>query len=969
MPTLLPLLAAALLGAAGTAAPAADVDPAARVDVFIGTGGHGHTHPDATRPFGLVQLGPDTRRNGWDGCSGYHFTDDELYGFSHTHLSGTGIPDYGDVLFLPGRGRVRTPDGSAVPFVKGSERAAPGYYAVRLAKARVDVQLTATEHCGLHRYVFPPGKDAHVTVDLEYRDRVVASVLRVVDDSEIEGMRRSSSWAENQVVWFVARFSKPITSYALYEDAERREGVAGIKGGNVRGVFSFGEEGGALLARVGISAVDLDGARRNLDAELGTRSFDEVRDEARAAWNDALGAIEVEGGTDEQRTIFTTALYHSLVAPNLWSDVDGRYLGMDGEIHRIDGARRYTVFSLWDTFRATHPLYTLIEPERTREFVETFLGMDREHGRLPVWELAANETDCMIGNHSISVIADAWAKGIRGYDGNAALDAMVRTANLDHFGLGDYRRQGFVSADATAESVSRTLEYAYDDACIARMADDLGRPDVAATFHRRAQAWRHLLDPETGFFRARSHQMWVEPFDPARVDLHYTEANAWQYGLFVPHDVEGLMGALGGEAALVDRLDAMFEADTTTTGRQQADITGQIGQYAHGNEPSHHMAWLYHYAGRPDRSARRVREILDRMYAAAPDGLSGNEDCGQMSSWYVLSAIGLYAVDPGSPQWAIGAPIFRTATLRLGEGERFTIETEGEGAIVTAAHLNGRDLPRSWIAHDEIAAGGVLRLTLGDTPSTWGTAPADRPVSRGGGPRVPAAPFLRGGTARFRDSVTVTAASADPDADVLWSTGDDAAQWNVATGPLTFRGTTDLHLVAERAGVRSPVVSTRLYRLPNDWTVSLARPPAPQYSAGGPESLVDGLPGELDWRIGGWQGWENEDFEAVVDLREERPVHAVGAGFLQDVRSWIWMPTTVEVAISRNGRSWTTLPPPECSVAEDDYEVQRHELLAQADGAAARFVRVRATGVGTCPEWHPGAGGKAWIFVDEILVR
>lgn len=982
MRSLLPLLAAALFatGPAGAAPPAAGsaaatgaADRASRVDVFIGTGGHGHTHPGATRPFGMVQLGPDTRRDGWDGCSGYHFTDETLYGFAHTHLSGTGIPDYSDVLFLPGTGAAGVPDGSPVPFAKASERAAPGWYSVRLPGggpgAGIDVELTATERCGFHRYVFPPGRDAHVTVDLEYRDRVVASVLRVVNDHEIEGMRRSSSWAKDQVVWFVARFSKPITAYALYDGGERREGVAGIKGGDARGVFSFGDGGGELLARIGISATDLDGARRNLDAELGARPFAEVRDDARAAWNEALGAIEVEGGTPEQRTILTTALYHSLVAPNVWSDADGRYLGMDGKVHRIDGARRYTVFSLWDTFRATHPLFTLIEPERTREFIETFLGMDREHGRLPVWELAANETDCMIGNHSISVIADAWAKGIRGYDGNAALDAMIRTANLDHYGLGEYRRQGFVPADAHAESVSRTLEYAYDDACIARMAEDLGRLDMAATFHRRAQSWRHLLDPETGFFRARSHQMWVTPFDPARVDLHYTEANAWQYGLFVPHDVEGLMDALGGEAALIDRLDAMFDADTTTTGREQADITGLIGQYAHGNEPSHHMAWLYHYAGRPDRSATRVREILERMYAAAPDGLSGNEDCGQMSSWYVLSAMGLYAVDPGSPQWVIGAPLFASATLRLGRGRRFTIRAEGDGSVVTAATLKGAPLTRSWIAQEEIARGGVLRLTLGDAPSAWGTARADRPTSRGEGPRVPAAPFLRGASARFRESVTVTVASADKDADLFWAVGDGTPGWRLVTGPLTFRGTTDLHLVAELGGVRSPVVATRLYRLPNGWTVTLARPPAPQYSADGPVSLVDGLPGELDWRIGGWHGFENDDFEATVDLGEARPVRAAGGGFLQDVRSWIWMPKAVDVAISLDGTSWTTLPPPAYAVAEDDYEVQRRELLARADGVRARYVRVRATTVGTCPAWHPGAGGDAWIFVDEIIIR
>jgi len=672
-------------------------EPVDEVDPFIGTGGHGHTFPGATLPFGMVQLSPDTRLEGWDGCSGYHYSDDVIYGFSHTHLSGTGISDYGDILFMPLTGEPHLDNGHggdptsgyASRFEKGSERAGPGWYAVRLADYDIEVELTATERSGLHRYRFPEGAPAWVIVDLTHRDELLDFALRSVGEQEIEGFRRSTGWANDQPVHFAARFSRPFLK-------------AEIVGAKAR--LHFGEEGGELLLRVGISAIDIAGARRNLEAEQDERGFDDIRQAARAAWNAALGKIEIIGGSAEQREIFYSALYHAMIAPNLYSDVDGRYRGMDGKRHRVHMRRQYTVFSLWDTFRSAHPLYTLIETERTREFIQTFLTMYEQGGRLPVWELAANETDTMIGYHAIPVIADAWLKGIRGFDSRWVLGAMVHSATRDHFGLAAYRRQGFIGSEDDGESVSKTLEYSYDDWCIARMAESLNKRELAAEYDRRSQGWRHLLDPESGFMRARRNQRWVEPFDPRRVDNNYTEANAWQYSFFVPHDIEGLIAAHGGDRNFVERLDALFEAESATTGRTQADITGLIGQYAHGNEPSHHMAWLYHYTGRPDASARRVRQILDQLYTAEPDGLSGNEDCGQMSSWYVLAAIGLYPVTPCSDQYLLGVPLFEKVTLNLESGQAFTIGARGAGDYIESATLNGAPLTRSFLRHSEIAA-------------------------------------------------------------------------------------------------------------------------------------------------------------------------------------------------------------------------------------------------------------------------
>ncbi len=812
----------------------AQQDPTRFVDPRIGTGGHGHTYPGATLPFAMVQLSPDTRLEGWDGCSGYHDSDRVIYGFSHTHLSGTGISDYGDVLLMPMTGPPKLENGAAAGpdqgyasrFEKSTERAEAGFYAVELADYRIGVELTVTERAGFHRYRLPAGRQAHVIVDLEHRDRVVDAGLTVVGDREIEGFRRSTGWAEDQVVYFVARFSRPFAA-------------PGLAAGDRIAALSFGDAGGELMVQVAISAVDVAGARGNLEAELPDWDFDAVRRAARRRWSETLARIEVEGGSAATRRIFYTALYHSLIAPNLYSDVDGRYRGLDRAIHRAEGRRHYTVFSLWDTFRATHPLYTLLERERSREFIDTFLAMYLQGGRLPVWELAGNETDTMIGYHAVSVIADAWVKGIRGFDQELALEAMVDSANREHFGLAAYARQGFVGSRDDGESVSKTLEYAYDDWCIAQMASGLEREE---------------------------------------------------------------------------------------------------------------------------------REILTSLYGDTPEGLSGNEDCGQMSSWYVLAAVGLYPVTPCSPDWLVGVPLFTRVQLRFEDGESFTIRTEGEGERVVAAALDGEPLTRSYLRHEEIVAGGELVLSLG-AESGWGSAPRDRPRSAVSGERILAAPYAVADSDAFRGSLEVALASADAGVTIRHARSE-AGPFAVYEDRIALRDSATIHFFAEKEGALSPTVEASFHRIPHDWQIELAYEPNRSYTAGGPIALIDGLRGTRAWRTGSWHGYQLTDFEATVDLGEIRTIRRAGASFLQDVRSWIWMPTEVVISVSEDGVTFHQVARLGHDVPSgDDETVYLRELTAELEAARGRFVRIFARNLGPIPDWHPGHGDLSFIFVDEILIR
>lgn len=954
-----------LLATACTEGEVFEQKPIHCVDPFIGTGGHGHTYPGALVPFGMVQLSPDTRLEGWDGCSGYHFTDSIIYGFSHTHLSGTGVSDYGDVLFMPGTGEPKFESGYGGAagagygkyFDKSSETASPGYYAVTLEEPAFTVELSATARAGIQRYTPPPGP-FHIVIDLEHRDLLLDHSLIQTGAESISGKRISKSWAERQHLYFHTRFSAPVEEVRFNSETDP-----------TKAVLFFGPVN-ELIIKTGISAVSEQNAKANLEAEIPDLDFDAVHRAARDVWEKALEKIEVTGGPPGAREIFYTALYRTMAAPNLFSDVNGEYRGHDGRVHYADHDV-YTVFSLWDTFRALHPLFHIIERSRSEDFLKTFLLIYEQGGRLPVWELAGNETDCMIGYHSVAVAADAYAKGIRGFDADKMLEAAVASANEDLFGLDAYKKYGYIPASEEAESVSKTLEYAYDDACIAALAGALpGNEDIRDAFAARAQNYKNLFDPETKFFRARIDGGWFSPFDPAEVNHNYTEANAWQYSVFVPHDVDGLARLHGEFDSLEYHLDRMFAAPSETTGRQQADITGLIGQYAHGNEPSHHMAYLYNYTGAPEKTAEITGRIRDELYTTAPDGLSGNEDCGQMSAWYIFSAAGLYPVNPGSPEYALTAPLFDEIKFNLENGKTFIIsasDTQSKRTYVKSTRLNGEEMQRSYLLHEEIANGGQLDFELSGTPSeTWGKAPELRPRSSLDAPPEAAVPFFISEGPVFRDSMTVKTGSADRGARIYIRR--DGGEEALYTGPLVLRESAEITARALWKDAESRPVIARWEKRDDRREIRLLSAYANAYAAGGDRALIDGLRGRGSYRTGRWQGYEGQDFAAVVDFGEEVSPERAGIGFLQDERSWIWLPKEVRFSISDDGMTWREASTVAHEVSRRRQGTVIRDFTAEIK-APFRYLKIEAENAGPCPDWHLGSGGDSWLFADEIFIE
>ena len=700
---LLPL--AALLSCTRTESPLDAADP------FIGTGFHGHTYPGATVPFGMVQLSPDTRNTTWDGCSGYHASDETLLGFSHTHLSGTGCADLGDFLFTPAIGEVAvTEKGYTVeplPFSHGDETAAPGYYRVRIPQRGIEVELTAAPHTGVHRYRFQGEGERHLLIDLRHSigDSPANQItFRTVRDTLVQGGRVVDGWTPGRPVYFSAAFSVPFTDCRTQ--------------GGERYLLTFPSDTKELTVSVGISPVDADGAENNRRFEAAGLSFDEVRSYARSRWEQQLGQVRVEGGTRAQRTVFYTALYHTSLTPNLQTDLDGRYRNHRREVRTTPPVRDYySTLSLWDTFRSWNPLQQLLNPRLVSDMVFSLLDMYDCDGRLPKWPLGCADTECMIGYHAIPVIADAFLHGIRTFDGEQALQAMIATSNSDP--ASDlYNTFGYIPADRKSESVSTTLEFAYDDWCIARMAEALGHADLAAQYDARALRYRNLFDAASGFFRGRlSDGNWREPFNPLGSSRDFTEAIPWQYRFFVPHDMAGFTTLLGGEEATCAALDSLFTYEARDAHTDIGDMTGLVGQYAHGNEPSHASAWLYHWLGALSSTQQTVRKLLDEMYAPTPEGICGNEDCGQMSAWYVLSALGLYPVCPGTGEFVFAAPLFPKAEVRLGNGKTLTITADQpQYPYIAAVSLNGELLERLFVTYEELMAGGELSFTLSKTP-------------------------------------------------------------------------------------------------------------------------------------------------------------------------------------------------------------------------------------------------------------
>lgn len=751
------------------------------VDPFIGTGGDGHTFPGAVVPFGMVQLSPDTAAvsRGVDPQSeiykhsaGYHYDDKSIIGFSHTHFSGTGHSDLGDLLIMPMTGQAHTEPGSeANPdsgyrsrFNHDSEVASPGYYSVELSDYKVKAELTTTARTGMHKYTFKEKDQAHMMLDLtssiyNFKNKVIWSDVRVIDNQTLLAYRSTNGWAKQREMYFAIKFSRPFDSIELINQDDSRYRCNGClaKQGNkpstivnsaiqytagkaIKVLAHFNEPNAKpLLVKVGLSAVSRKNALENLTTENPDWNFDNVRQQAKQQWQKQLSVLQAKGEESQKRQLFT-ALYHALQAPSIYQDVNGQYRGVDDEIHQANGFENHTLFSLWDTYRALHPLLTYVAPEKVPNMIKSMLAHYNESydNMLPIWSFQAHETWTMIGYHAVSVIADAYLKGIRDFDSELALKAMIETANNPKYdAIPEYIKRGYVPMDKLSESVSITLEYAYNDYTIARMAEAMGKKDIAKTFYQRALSYKNLFDPSVGFMRGKSSEgLWNPDFDAEDAKLMgpFTEGNSFQYTFYVPHDVNELIGLIGGDKAFEERLDLLFNKELSHEKiKEHEDIAGLIGQYAHGNEPSHHIAYLYNYAGKPWRTQERIRQIMDTLSSDKPDGLAGNDDVGQMSAWYIFSAMGFYPVAPGDLTYAIGAPQLPEISLNLTNGNKFTVKANSlskANKYIKSVRLNGKPLKRSFITHDDINNGGTLEFVMSNKPNkAWANKRSQRPPS------------------------------------------------------------------------------------------------------------------------------------------------------------------------------------------------------------------------------------------------
>lgn len=938
------------------------------VNPFIGTGGHGHTYPGAAAPFGMMQLSPDTRFEGWDGCSGYHYSDSIIYGFSHTHLSGTGVSDYGDLLVVPQNGKPRIDPGYSSKkgygdsFSHDNESASPGFYSVHLDEGDIDVRLTVSERAGLHEYTFnnPTGKK-FILIDLDHRDKLLNSSINIIDKKTISGSRISEAWASEQHFYFHLSLDTPYQKARVFQKHGRNKLLL---------IFPKGTK--QIKIKVGMSAVDEEGAQLNVESELKDWNFNAARAKVVRSWNKELDKIYFSSFDKEIMTNFYTGLYHSFLAPNIFNDIDGRYRGRDNQIHTLEegDGNNYTVFSLWDTYRATHPLYTLTQVERTNDFINTFLRQYQQGGDLPVWELAANETECMIGYHSVSVIADAYSKGIRGYDIGLAREAMIATANFDEFGKVGFRTNGYINAGDEPESVSKTLEYSYDDFCIGLMEKQDG------TFKQANTAFNFVntFDPNSKFMRARRSGQWFSPFDPAEVNFNYTEANSWQYSLYAPHAVGVLTNLIGGKDSLEVWLDRLFTTESDLSGRHQVDITGLIGQYAHGNEPSHHMAYLYNYTNSPEKTQHYVDRIFKEMYSNAPDGLSGNEDCGQMSSWYVLSALGIYQIAPGNPNYEIGRPLMNKAIIQLENGKNLSFKVKNNNSTnkyVQSVTYNGTQLNRNYITHEELISGGHFDIVMGSNPQlnrdkfTHAPTISKLPINF-----VPL-PFFNQSKHVFTDKMTISLDAVRNGATKLFYTLDGSEPTRESllyNSEFSITESTTIKAIAFNEHGQSAIISNSFVKKDQGVSLKIESEYSNQYAAGGEFTLIDGTRGSDEYRTGDWQGYWAQDLIAEVTFDKPRSLETVGLGVLSDMKSWIFLPSEIQFLVSYDGKTFVNLETIKIQtpVKEDMFPHHKNFETKTNTSQGILKIRVIAKNHGKCPEWHLGNGNDTWLFADEI---
>lgn len=951
------------------------------VNPFIGTGGHGHTFPGAVLPFGMVQLSPDTRVDGsWDGCSGYHYSDSVIYGFSHTHLSGTGCTDWGDILLMPTLGEATLNNKVyASSFKHKNEKASAGSYEVLLDKHKIKAELTVTPRVGIHKYTFPKSSEMNLVLDLLHRDKTLGCDVKLLDDKTITGYRISEAWAKEQHVYFAIRFSKTIKKleYATQNKFSiMRQPINGMVDGAYL-TFDAGDDH-SMMVKVGISSVSADGALKNLITEAPDWDFDRYKNNAATIWNTQLQKIEVEDANKDKLSTFYTALYHCSIHPSLNMDVDNLYRGRDNQIHMASGFTNYSVFSLWDTYRALHPLFTLFERKRTSDFINSFLNQYSQSGRLPVWELSGNETDCMIGFHSVSVIADAFTKGIEGFDKNLMYEAVKAASNYSAFGIPIFNKKRFLEIDDESESVSKSLEYAYDNWCIAQIAMKLGKVEDVPLYLRRSQSYRDLFDASTGCMRPRRNGGWLTPFYPSEINNHFTEGNSWQYSFYVPQDVTGLIKLHGGKINFEKKVDELFSTKEKTRGREQADVTGLIGQYAHGNEPSHHMAYLYNFVGKPQKTIKQVHKICSEFYKNSPAGLIGNEDCGQMSAWYIFSSIGFYPFCPGSTEYVLGAPIFNKVKLNFEDEKSFYItanptKTATELDYVT---LNNGKVFSSSMGHNSIIKGGFLSFEF-KAPSAiasyYGTNDSSFPSSSIYSSPVISAPVIQYKSQVFKDSMLVSATAINGDLYKIVYTADGSEPIYSSTAftkPFYVKDNCVVKIKGFRDGDSSSVIASRFYKLKYNYDIKIISTPNPQYAAEGTQSLVDGISGDADWRKGNWLGYQSQDFDCTIDLKEKKEIRYMSLDCLQDTRSWIVFPSRVNFYSSEDNITFNLIDGVDSQIEANDYTsraVKFEKMFSKK--ITARYLKIIAINYGKLPDWHLGKGGDAFIFVDEIEIK
>ena len=955
------------------------------VNPFIGTGGTGHTFPGATTPFAMVQLSPDTRIDGsWEGCSGYHYSDSIIYGFSHTHLSGTGCSDYGDIAFMPYFSKtdvfekLKTTDIHA-KFSHKNEKASAGYYSVVLDDIPVKVELTATTRTGFQRYTFNEDGFGYVILNLKHRDELLEGTITSINKSNYKGKRVSKAWATRQELYYYFQTNKTPSKTEIVKDKENDYMLI------MQYPVSKGE---TILLKTGISATDEEGARLNLLQENIAWDFEQIKKQAFDCWEKELSKIEVQDAKQpnktnkliDQLTTFYTAMYHCMIHPSIMNDVDGRYKGRDGKIHKAEGFNYYTVFSLWDTHRALHPLLNIIDKKRSHDFVITFLKQFEQSGRLPMWELWNNETDCMIGFHSVSVILDAYRKQVISKAELQQLWPAVKAeAMSNRFGLDKFREKGYLSVEDESESVSKTLEYSYDMWCVSEIARELNMVEDEKYFSAYQNAWQELHNPETGFIQPRKNGNWLANFNPYEVNNNYTEANAWQYSFYHPHHSN----------YNETMLDSLFKTSSKTDGRTQADITGLIGQYAHGNEPSHNFIYLLENENR----VKYLKKVYDNFYTNKPDGLIGNEDCGQMSAWYVMSALGFYQTCPGDNTFKVGEPLFKSIKLLYDDSKYLAIlksikpNSTNEYGII----MNKSDKFKLINFSYESMQNQKQVIFTNDKSIPTFYPPKIVSDNKNNRQREIFAPLIKSSSIKpFTDKCLIEINKLTPSEGTIYysiyTPNVGSTPNNPYDKPFFISNTCVIEATVYDLSnnIESNYSIAHFYKRPHNYSIQLNCQYNKQYTADGDDGIIDGQFGDKDWRKGGWQGYQAQDFEAVIDMQQIKSFDEISANFLQDTRSWILMPTKVEFYTSDDNVNFKLIASEENKIPADDYTIQTQQfspfmvdrkleptpLTEKTEGKyKARYIKIKAYNFGKLPSWHMGKDGDAFIFIDEIEVK